>query len=493
MINASISPYLSKPPQVQIAASRLQFRACKGLWLFNDGILPTNLITGEKAQYIGGGGFPVASYGRLGPMFPMTTAQWIKLASMDQFPTAQITVCLIHRKTDSTIRNSAHVASSEVYNSASKISIHLPYSDGTSYWDFGGNAGAHRSSFAYSDRDTNYHRWALTAGPHGSAIWCDGVLRASNASANSRTASSAGQSFYLNIGASETSGDNLEYAYLAVFDEEWSPEKIRAWSASPWGELLESTPRRIPAVSGLQVTGDFTVFFESLQTLEQSRQIQYASERRHDQPFFLNYASVGSLQPEFTAQFEGMKSVAGSDRVIQYEGLQALVESLTSVPYEARAEIMQSFLAWYEPRQGGTDQGIGASAALDVLPEIGSAIFERWSAVRAVDRETRQFYDGRETGRLNFDASRKAWNLSANVGLAKMVEIRNFIVAHLGAGRAFYFYDLEANGFQYNETGMLEDGRYLMKFVGDTFEITQEVGSRGKARFTVSVTIIEVE
>ena len=60
-------------------------------------------------------------------------------------PAANVTICLIRRKVDTTNRQAATFGfDADAY----QCGTYLPWSDGTVYFDFGGQSGAHRISVA---------------------------------------------------------------------------------------------------------------------------------------------------------------------------------------------------------------------------------------------------------------------------------------------------------------------------------------------------------
>lgn len=132
---------------------------------------------------------------------------------------------------------------------------------------------------------------------------------------------------------------------------------------------------------------------------------------------------------------------------------------------------------------------IGSSTPVDVLPEVGSAIFTRWEEVPAKEIVLHRHWDLHEHGRARFDDTRKAWRLEMEVGIAKHNEVVTFIVNHVWAGKAFYFYDLHGNGYQYDPTGVLTSGRYKVRFVEEDFPRGYSVGER----FRIPFSIIEVD
>jgi len=139
---------------------------------------------------------------------------------------------------------------------------------------------------------------------------------------------------------------------------------------------------------------------------------------------------------------------------------------------------------------------IPSSTPTGVLPQTGSAIFTSWQETTAKEILVHRHWDFHESGRVNFDDDRKGWRLEMNVTGAKHAEVAAFFVSHVWAGKSFYFYDMQANGFQYDATGVLTDGRYKVRFVEENFPRVQFSAASGEStggRFTIPFSIIEVD
>jgi len=140
--------------------------------------------------------------------------------------------------------------------------------------------------------------------------------------------------------------------------------------------------------------------------------------------------------------------------------------------------------------------GIPSSTPSGVLPQTGSAIFTSWQETTAKEILVHRHWDFHESGRANFDDNRKGWRLEMNVTGEKQAEVAAFFVSHVWAGKSFYFYDMQANGFQYDATGVLTDGRYKVRFVDENFPRVQGSAASGESaggRFTIPFSIIEVD
>lgn len=130
-------------------------------------------------------------------------------------------------------------------------------------------------------------------------------------------------------------------------------------------------------------------------------------------------------------------------------------------------------------------QAIGSSTPTGVLPQTGSAIFTKWERVSAKEMLVHRHYDFHESGRANFNDTRRAWRLEMEVGPTKHDDVAAFFASHVWAGKAFYFYDLQANNYQYDATGVLTTGRYKVRFVEENFSRVYSLGSRFRIPFSV--------
>ena len=159
-------------------------------------------------------------------------------------PTARVTVLYERRKTDTTLRASSHFG--VISGSGTNIlNAHCPWNDGTVYWDFGGNAGSNRITYSWAST-TQVERFVFVAGARGSAIYLDGVSKASQSTGITRTAVS--NNFALNHG-SATNGDVQEVNLFAVLDAEWTAAQVREWTTTPYAFLQPVIRRRwfVPA------------------------------------------------------------------------------------------------------------------------------------------------------------------------------------------------------------------------------------------------------
>jgi hypothetical protein len=138
-----------------------------------------------------------------------------------------------------------------------------------------------------------------------------------------------------------------------------------------------------------------------------------------------------------------------------------------------------------------TDIGIDASSGTDVLPQFtasGGAIFSRWRQVRIKDVTVIRSRDNYEDGQVNFAATQAAWELEVgDLDPTTFDTLWTFIQEHLVT--PFYFYDLQNNGFVYDDEGEEESGRYLVVFDQEQFPTSYKRGSF----FTAPIRIREVD
>lgn len=140
---------------------------------------------------------------------------------------------------------------------------------------------------------------------------------------------------------------------------------------------------------------------------------------------------------------------------------------------------------------------ISAEVPSGVIPQLGSATYEKWEHQKIKEVDIMRFMHSatanpEESGRERLVGLRNFWSLTQNLKPTEADALWTFISTHVGSGTPFYFYDLQNNNFQYDATGALADGRYLVRFVSDTFPKEQYIGSRQHAFFRFPYDIIEV-
>lgn len=177
-----------------------------------------------------------------GPSALLTTSDTILLGS-DPIPTGQVTILFIRMKTSSGVHTNG--LGFTLVNSVSanyRCLTHLPFSDGTCYWDFGGSsAGTTRISVAgLSFSTTQPERWVFTAGPRGMAMWRNGVKLASQGTANTgRVKEPLLGDFGINSGGGN--GQATHVNFFQIVNVQWDDSLIRAWSANPYEHLIDAS------------------------------------------------------------------------------------------------------------------------------------------------------------------------------------------------------------------------------------------------------------
>jgi hypothetical protein len=169
------------------------------------------------------------------------TSTNLLLLGANPIPAARVTICLIRRKHDTTARTGT-VYCVETFAQFERCQVHLPFSDGNVYWDFGGFSGGttRLSVGGLSFSTTIPDRFVLTAGPSGMKIFQNGVKVASHATANPGRTVGTNR---FGLGAGGGNGDLHDYNYFAAYDDEWSDEMCRWWSMEPYAHLYRPLSR----------------------------------------------------------------------------------------------------------------------------------------------------------------------------------------------------------------------------------------------------------
>ena len=140
--------------------------------------------------------------------------------------------------------------------------LHLPYTDNNLYWDFGNataGAGGGRLSVSIASylAAGTINIWGFSAGSRGREIWRNGVLLASDATANFTRVATV-QVFRLgavNLGASLGAPTHIDHLFV-LSKEEWSRAAFKELTESPW-KIFAPQERRVfvnVASSDLNIT-----------------------------------------------------------------------------------------------------------------------------------------------------------------------------------------------------------------------------------------------
>lgn len=176
--------------------------------------------------------------------------------------------------------------------------------------------------------------------------------------------------------------------------------------------------------------------------------------------------------------------------VLQYPDVTATEKIV--IAESSQQEPVYNFTTYYVPAEVGT-------YVIPMLAAVGgSAIYEKWEHTKLKEPEIiRAMHTAtanpEESGRERLAGIRNSWAVQVNVGPDLADDLWDFILARVGPGDPFFFYDLQNNNFVWDPTGVLTTGRYLVRFAPDTLSKEQVVGSRSVARFRISYEVIEVE
>ena len=148
-------------------------------------------------------------------------------------PTTETTIVIGWRKTDATNRNTtAFGVGTGSIDNVSRCGVHLPYGDGTVYWDFGNTTSGRLSVGGLTFGND---LWVLTTGPRGMEIWQNGYLRASKTASATRTVNgSLPFSLCRGNGASNAS-DLAECWMFRMYNRQLSRSLIAETFRDPWG------------------------------------------------------------------------------------------------------------------------------------------------------------------------------------------------------------------------------------------------------------------
>lgn len=203
---------------------------CTGLWRFQN--TPINLITGEPTALTGTAYYGVGPRGQIGRTVA-GGANRIQLAADSSTlvsTNGNLTVFLHYRKIGAAAATAGFGLDSSADGSR-RCGTHFPFSDGTVYWDYGGNtAGVNRLTAAGLTFTDDF--WCFTVGPRGMEIWQNGILRASNAATPTRSGTTL--PYLLGMHGTATAPDDAECAMFLVAQRQWAPAEIVRCFDDPW-------------------------------------------------------------------------------------------------------------------------------------------------------------------------------------------------------------------------------------------------------------------
>jgi hypothetical protein len=163
---------------------------------------------------------------------------------VDVMPTSAVTVCVVRRKLDTTLRASGLFGQLAATTTAKRCGASVPKADGTVNWYFGGSTAPNLVTASGLSFTTDVEDWVFTAGPQGSSIWQNGVKVASQATAITRTAGGNNTCLNRGIESGSSTGDIQEINFFQVVGQQWSDDLCRWWSAEPYVQLYPHPTRR---------------------------------------------------------------------------------------------------------------------------------------------------------------------------------------------------------------------------------------------------------
>ena len=166
-------------------------------------------------------------------------------------PTGLCTVTLGYYKTDTTNRVSAAFGiATTISNQSSRLGAHLPYSDGTVYFDYGGATGNNRVTKTGLGAGNFNGVWSFVSGAAGLAIWQNGVRHTLGAVAVTRD-NALVDSFWLfnaNVGnavpSTSAGQDNAVIPFFYLHNRELTASEIQQLHRSPTSPVEEFRGRR---------------------------------------------------------------------------------------------------------------------------------------------------------------------------------------------------------------------------------------------------------
>jgi hypothetical protein len=151
--------------------------------------------------------------------------------------TAQ-TILVIRKKIDTAIRQSALFGN--IPSLGQRCSAHVPWDDGVVYFDFGGAVAPNRVIWSGYTPTTNVEAWAFRAGPSGSSIWLDGIQKATQATAITRSAMT--EVFWINNNGG-VAGDLQDTLFLALVPDEVPDALLAQFTPAVAGSVDDNTAR----------------------------------------------------------------------------------------------------------------------------------------------------------------------------------------------------------------------------------------------------------
>lgn len=213
-----------------------------GLYLFEEGGgAPRNLARPQNRGTLSGAKWGPTRRGR-GVIFAGGASDYLTLGTEDSlaFPTSAATLVYGYQKlVSSPIASIAlGVDTSGTFEYAG---IHLPWSDGTVYFDWGGqNEDATRESVAGLTVADNV--WVFSTGARGMEIWQDGLRRSANAATPTRNLIGSLNIKLGGVAARGIAADAAQVWYFAIYARQLSAAAIQWVSAEPYAMVRPAAP-----------------------------------------------------------------------------------------------------------------------------------------------------------------------------------------------------------------------------------------------------------
>jgi hypothetical protein len=228
--------------------------------LFNEGHhIPANLIDGRELTPVsvylngasGAAGLGTQQNDGVGANFLSYWVMGVDTAADAKIPTAQFTMAVIRANTDTNIGGATGFIGNSLTSGVSEVGIYAPYQDGVLYFDFGGASGANRISWSYGTKSPAVERHVFVAGSGGSAIYLNGVLKASQGTGISRTVHGTNT---VKLGrAPDDSQRSQLWTQALILNAQWSAGLVQWWTAEPYAMLRPLVRRRyfVPPATGV--------------------------------------------------------------------------------------------------------------------------------------------------------------------------------------------------------------------------------------------------
>lgn len=167
------------------------------------------------------------------------------------YGTQNHTFIIVRSPDDATNRNNSTWGTSTGL-ADQRFQAHMPWGNGDVFFDYGGSSGNNRltwpSSGGYTKVADEREVWFFTAGEHGSEIWFNGDLKASQAVAISRA--SDAEDFNINVGV-VSNGDDQTVYFVALLNRVMPHAEIIKASREIYRSFLKpaNQPRYFPAAA----------------------------------------------------------------------------------------------------------------------------------------------------------------------------------------------------------------------------------------------------